>query len=351
MIPAHISSAFAAQAAACGTLGSPFMAQLMRLFAENPWPAGPVRDRVFGWPGDITPAGQSLPLRLAGALHGLVLSGEARLSLVYPPAEVSDAALWQAVSLAVDEHAAVITRWLESPPQTNDVRRAAVLIALGHLLTAQFGLPIVTSELGASAGLNLHWDRYALRIGGQAFGPPAPVLTLQPDWSGPLPPAGAPPRLAACAGVDLAPLTPAAPADLRRLCAYLWPDQPDRQRLTRAAAAAAATVVTKGDAVDWLLPRLHPRPGHLHLIYSTVAWQYFPADKQRAGAGAIHAAGDKATPEAPLAWFMMEADGQTPGTALMLRLWPGAVTIPLGRADFHGRWVNWTPPEVLPVAA
>jgi hypothetical protein len=41
----------------------------------------------------------------------------------------------------------------------------------------------------------------------------------------------------------------------------------------------------------------------------------------------------------------MEADGSTePGAALTLTLWPGEKVIPLGRADFHGRWVDWTAP-------
>ena len=42
----------------------------------------------------------------------------------------------------------------------------------------------------------------------------------------------------------------------------------------------------------------------------------------------------------------MEADGLSPGAALTLTLWPGGETIPLGRADFHGRWVDWTAPVI-----
>ncbi len=30
------------------------------------------------------------------------------------------------------------------------------------------------------------------------------------------------------------------------------------------------------------------------------------------------------------------------GAAITLRIWPGNVTLQLGRADFHGRWVQWT---------
>ena len=57
------------------------------------------------------------------------------------------------------------------------------------------------------------------------------------------------------------------------------------------------------------------------------------------------AAGAQATPNRPLAWLSMETDGDTTGkvgAALTLRLWPGDITLELGRADFHGRWINWT---------
>jgi hypothetical protein len=55
----------------------------------------------------------------------------------------------------------------------------------------------------------------------------------------------------------------------------------------------------------------------------------------------IEAAGEAATTEAPLAWFGMENDGDVRGAALTLGLWPSNLTFDLGRADFHGRWIEW----------
>jgi hypothetical protein len=46
------------------------------------------------------------------------------------------------------------------------------MIGAGHWLTARFGLPLVLSEAGSSAGLNLLWDRFALDTGGWRRGPP-----------------------------------------------------------------------------------------------------------------------------------------------------------------------------------
>lgn len=319
------------------------MGQLMTACATQDWPAGTVRDRIFAWQGDISPAGQSVPLRLAGALHALHLQGHDVLGAVYPPYQVDDATLWDAVSQTLVQDAAAINAWLDSAPQTNEVRRSVTLIAVGHWLTARFGLPMRTSELGASGGLNLHWDAYGMHIQGQNFGATTPALTLTPDWTGPLPPRSDI-TVVDRAGVDLNPLDPTDPADALRLQAYLWPDQPERLTLTQAAIAAAKTPVSKGDAVDWLATRLDHQPGSLHLIYSTVAWQYFPADKQAEGTRLIAQAGARATDDTPLAWFGMENDGSGQGAALTLRLWPGDLSIALGRADFHGRWVNWTAP-------
>ncbi len=340
MTPTAIQEAFAYQSKACASLGSPFMARLMALCAAMDWPAGSVTERIFDWQGDISPRGQSVPLRLAGALHALHLQGHPVLGPVYPPHVVDDALLWDAVSAALLSDADHINRWLDSAPQTNEVRRSATLIAVGHLLADQFGLPIRTSELGASGGLNLHWDAYGLQVADRLFGATDPVLTLTPDWRG-APPPQTRPMVMSRAGVDLNPLDPTTPEHALRLQAYLWPDQPERLALTRAAIAAAQTPVDQGDAIAWLGPRLAHVTGQTHLIYSTVAWQYFPDDKKAEGAALIAKAGATATDKAPLAWFGMENDGGTHGAALTLRLWPGQRTINLGRADFHGRWVEW----------
>lgn len=343
-----LRDAFLRQATACTGLGSPFMARLCTLLSHRLQPDGPVTRRLFDWPGDVTAQGDSVPLRLAGALHALKLQGHAALVPVYPPQECDDESLWQAVRGVLDSEAVFIDRFLDSAPQTNEVRRSAVLIAAGHWLHARFGLPIEISELGASAGLNLIWDRYALALPGRTLGPDDPVLTLAPDWSGPLPPDAAP-QIASRAGVDLNPIDLTDPGQRLRLLAYLWPDQPDRLERTRAAIAATPPRPEQGDAIEWLEARLKPRPGRLHLICHTIAWQYFPPDSRARGAALIAAAGAQAQDSAPLAWLALEADGESPGAALSLHLWPGNEGISLGRADFHGRWVQWNPtPSATP---
>jgi len=335
-----LRDAFRAQGVACGKLGSPFMARLCALIADRLDAAGPLGARLFTWPGDVGPGGGAVPLRLCGALHGLVLGAHPALAAVYPPHQVPDDALWPAIAQALQTEGATINAWLDSPPQTNEVRRSAPLIVAAHRLTARHGLPLVLSELGASAGLNTAFDRYALALPGLTLGPAAAPLTLAPDWTGPLPPQGQV-QVTDRAGVDLNPIDLTDPAQRLRLLAYLWPDQPDRRALTEAAIPHAHRP-DRGDAADWLAVRLaEPRPGRLHLIFHTIAWQYFPAPVQARATALIEAAGARATDDAPLAWLGYEADGVGPGAALTLRTWPGDRRQAPGRADFHGRWVRW----------
>lgn len=338
--------AFLSQARSCETLGSPFMGQLLRLLAQI-WPAESTIGKVCtNWPGpDIGPNGASLPLRIAGGLHALILLERApELTASYPPNHVSDDQLGAAALAALNNHESFLLDWIQSPPQTNEVRRSAALIATGHWLAGRYDLPFIVSELGASAGLNLMWDKFAVHTSAGRLGPANAPLTLRPDWSGTLP-ARARLRVTDRRGVDLNPLDSRKPDHALRLLAYLWPDQPHRAELTRAAIATQDAPVDRGDAIDWLAQRLLSVPaGHLHLIYHTIAWQYFPSDVALRGTRIIEAAGARATSETPLAWLALESDANPDGAALTLRLWPGDQTILLGRSDYHGRWVRWDGP-------
>lgn len=327
------------QARACRSLGSAFMGQLCRLLGDRLSAGSPLTDRILNWRGEIGPSGDSVPLRLCGALHAVRLRGDETLAAVYPPHSVDDDVLWAAIQTTLAQHASAIDRFIDSPPQTNEVRRSVALMAAAQVIAAKFPRPMRVSELGASAGLNLNWGHFALDVGGTVFGPQDAVLTLSPDWSGPLPPSAAP-KVAERRGVDLNPLDPVA--DALRLRAYLWPDQPHRLTLTDAALSLPPAAVDKADAIDWLAPRLAHVTGQTHVIYTTVAWQYFPPEKQQQGLAMIQAAGALATPDTPLAFVQMENDGGTHGAALTLRLWPGDLDLHLGRVDFHGRWMEWT---------
>jgi hypothetical protein len=330
-----LSAAFARQAEACAALGSPFMAGLMALLPEV-WPEGTaLAARLSDWEGDVGPAGASLPLRLAGGLHALVLMGAApALAEVWPPRAGDPRG---PVAEALAGHAGFWADWIEQPPQTNETGRSAVLIAAAAWLGARLGLPLRLSELGASAGLNLNFDRYALETPAGRQGAEAPALTLRPDWHGALPKG----RFTAAErrGADLNPLHPAR--DGLRLMAYVWADQPGRLARLEAALAQPAAPVDRADAADWLEARLaEPWEGRCHLVFHTIAHQYFAPETQARIAAAMEAAGAR-SPD-PLAWLAMEADCGR-GAAVTLRLWQGGAhsAFALGRAGFHGEWVDW----------
>ena len=126
--PGGAAVAASTPAAICAAMGSPFTARLCTLLGERLAPGGAVADRVLGWPGDPGGRADAVPLRLAGALHGLVIEGrDPRLAAVYPPHDADDDALWQAVSTALAAEAPYILRRLDGPPQTNEPQRSAAL--------------------------------------------------------------------------------------------------------------------------------------------------------------------------------------------------------------------------------
>jgi hypothetical protein len=340
-----VRAAFRHQAEVCAAMGSPFTARLCTLFAERLAPGAAVADRVLDWPGDPSGGADALALRLAGALHGLVIEGrDPGLAAVYPPHQADDDALWAAVAAACAAHAGPVLARLDGPPQPNEPMRSAALAPGFLTVAARTGLPLVISELGASAGLNLVWDRFAYRFGTARRGAPDSTVVIAPDWEGP-PPLDAAVRVVSRAGCDRAPADPSRPEDRLRLMSFVWADQTARLARLQAAialAAGAGVAVTRADAVDWLATRLaEPRPGAAHVVCHSIFWQYLDADAQARARDLLVAAGARATDAAPLAWLRMEGDGEGPGAAVTLTLWPDGESRCLGRCQFHGSWVRW----------
>ncbi|EKF58827.1 hypothetical protein QWE_14712 [Agrobacterium albertimagni AOL15] len=340
----QIRQSFLRQAKACADLGSPFTARLCTLAAERLTGETEVGAKVLGWPGNPDGTGDALALRLAGTLHALVRSGQdPALAAVYPPHAVDDDTLWVAIEAAIRRDEAFMLERLKSAPQTNEVRRSSALLPGFLTIAAQTGKPLVLSEVGASAGLNLQWDRYSYQLGDFRWGK-ASAVELAPRWEGPPPPQTAI-EITERAGCDLNPLDPSSEDDRLRLFSYIWADQQDRIDRTAAALAMATESglkVEKADAIDLLQTRLKSaRPGMTHVIYHTIAWQYLPPALKAEGEALIAEAGTRATDAAPLARLQLEADGKPEGAALLLTLWPAGETREIGRADFHGRWVKW----------
>ena len=342
---AAVLGAFAKQVGWCERLRSPFTAQLLRALAEDLAQGGDVAGLVGRWPGD--PVSDAVPLRLAGALHALVLSGSAPgLAACFPPAHsATPEALAAALRATVSNHLAAIGRFIQSPPQTNEVGRSGVLLGGFLAIAAGTGLPLRLLEIGASAGLNLLWDHYGYRLGAATWGDPASAVQLAPHWTGPLPPLAVAPIVAERAGCDLAPVDLREPQQQLRLRAYIWPDQAERLARLDAAIAiaqAAAPVLTAADAADWVGQQLaHPAPGRTTVLFHSIMWQYMPAATQRAIQASIAAAGEAATDAAPVAWLRFEPPQPEARPELRLSLWPGGTDRLLATAHPHGVAVTW----------
>ncbi len=335
----EVEAHFLDQAKSCRGLGSPFTADLLtRLPGALPDGAA-FAERLRAWSGD--PLADRAALRAAGALHALARSGRApALAEAYAAGEAPSPALLAEAIRAGD---AFLAPMLDLPPQTNEPARSGALIG-GLLIAAnETGMEIELLEIGASAGLNLIPDLYAYDFGAAGRRAGAGPL-IDCEWRGNAPDPGAPLRIAARAGADLAPIDPAARPS--PLIAYLWPDQ--HARIARAEAALVALAATpwrveRGDAAAWLPGRLSaPQPeGRLRLLMHSIMWDYMPAETRAAIDAAMAAAGARATAARPLARLSMEPDGERGSAALDVTLWPGGEKRRIGRCCFHGKWADW----------
>ena len=345
-MPTAVIDAFLQQAKASDSLGSPFTASLCRLLAGRLDHTTRFGHKILDWPGD--PAADVLPLRACGALHALARSWkEPELKAAYPPAAFDADNLWMMIHDVLTRHDNWLAAFLDSPPQTNEVARSAVVLGAALHVAAMTRLPIELFEIGSSGGLNLRFDRYRYQLGnGRSWGDADSPLSIPSEWRGVLPPLSAKVNVVARAGCDRNPLDPASEADAERLLAYVWPDQTHRlARLQTALALCAADgiKVERMDAADWVEHGLArpPRQGAVRLLFHTIVWQYMPAEAKARIDAAIAKAAATATEETPIVRFGYEPGGKGEGAALSLTLWPEARTIDLGRADFHGRWVEW----------
>jgi hypothetical protein len=341
-----IAEAFRKQVAWCRALDSPFSARVLASLAADIEAEGILPGIIGDWPGD--PVADALSLRVLGALHALVLTGAApALASLYPPhSAASDAVLWQAVLNTVAMHAPFIRAFLTIPPQTNEVGRSAVLLGgFLEIAKATAGLPLRLLEIGASAGLNLIWDRYRYQLGEGAWGDLASPVRLAPRWTGGLPPLDVPMPIASRAACDLAPVDLGDGAARLRLRAFVWADQTDRlARVDQAIGLAqqAGHPVEQADAGDWVADRLaQAQVGQVTVLYHSIMWQYMPAATQRAIEATVLAAGGRASANTPVAWLRFEPAALDAAPDLRLTIWPSGEERVLARAHPHGRAVHW----------
>lgn len=350
----EVRAHFRRQADACRRLDSPFTARVCDLAAEKLSEDTRTGERMLTWPDTVSD--DNVALRFCGALHALVLSGgDPALGKIYPPEgspDVTDIDLWEAIEHSIHAYDSFIHNWLESPPQTNEVARAAMILPALMYVADIFNLPLSLFEIGASAGLTMQLATFYYDYAGHTVGNPDSPVRLSPEVRTPPPISAEMPNVIARRGCDINPLNPLDEQRAIRLQSYVWPDQKDRLKRIEGAIslfAASPPRIDKANAAGWVDSQLRELAGGTaNVFYHTIVWQYFTDQTSRRLIDAFSQAGRNCTSSSPLALLGMDA--HTPEHArLHLTTWSGVEEvdgreITLAHADYHGRWIEWIEP-------
>jgi hypothetical protein len=242
--------------------------------------------------------------------------------------------------------------------QTNEVGRSAALMPCLAVVGQLARQPLAIIEVGASAGLNLLFDRYRyVYAEGDVVGPAEAEVVVRPHIEGSQVPEVAMPEVAWRRGLDRRPLDVTDDEAVRWLRACIWPEQEARRELLARAVVMARRdppTLVAGDAVESLPALVRAAPGDAALcIVHTAVLPYLP-DYRRFMALLTELADER-----PLWWVPGEAEGlipqlQAPSTG------PGLLAflfglVPLGLPDHqprvlartgsHGTWLEWLSPE------
>lgn len=134
-------------------------------------------------------------------------------------------------------------------------------------------MPLALVEIGASAGLNLLWDKYGYTYDSLGhFGRPDYPVQIRCSLIGrkvPLIPSDLP-FVQLRSGIDIHPISITDPEEVRWLRALIWPEHTDRAVLLANAVTIARLdppVVMAGNAADVLLPSVETVPNNTALCF------------------------------------------------------------------------------------
>ncbi len=341
-------AALRAQARACGPLGSKMYETLFTELADDYEAGGRIYALLTG--RSSRPIHDAIPLRLAGAIHRVVLRGDdTRLARHYPSMGGKPGEDFGADFIGyVREHLDEVELGLSSQVQTNEVGRSVVHLALSHWITKFDIEECDFLEVGASAGLNLNFDKFYACFGQLRMGDPSSALRFMGDWfeNAPLvPKVGA--RIINRRGVDVSPLDVTDPAQELRLLSFVWPDQKARMQRIRSAIEIAKLhkpLVETESADTWIERQLRTRRERATVVFHSIVWQYLGPDVQRRFRQALEDASITASPEKPLIWARMEPAGKV--ADVRVTMWRGGDAEEFHLADigYHGQDMKWLAP-------
>jgi hypothetical protein len=302
------------------------------------------------------PEQQQIPVLLLAAVHNLLLSGEGQeLAVFYPnlTATVADGDPYPAFRRVALANADVLRATISSRnTQTNEVGRCAYFLPVFGVVADEVG-QLAHLDVGASAGLNLFWPKYAYRYSPHSLSVgEGSAVELPCSTRGEPPIPKTMPTLGGAIGLDISPVDVCDDEAVRWLEACVWPDQADRfERLVAAIAIArlAPPNMRQGDAVASVGKLIDEVAACGHPVVTT-SWilNYLPVEGQRAFVAALDDVGSRRD----LSWVVAESPAQTPGlpipgdeeiTVVSLVTWRGAkrVVRRLATTHPHGSWLNW----------
>ncbi|MEM4781509.1 MAG: DUF2332 domain-containing protein [Halalkalicoccus sp.] len=303
----------------------------------------------------IVPSDRSRPHVLLGAVHAELLRGvDHPLAAFYPsvtddPIPVTEEDPYPVFRGFCLGHTDRLRPSLETRrTQTNAVRRCTALLPAFEFVSRLAGRdPLALIELGASAGLNLRFDRYGYQYGERRVGVENPTLVLSTALRGerepPLP--DDPPPIASRVGVDLDPVDVTDPADARWLRALVWPEHADRRRNLEAAVGIAREHrpdLRRGDAIA-TLPDLLDRvpPERPVCVFDTQLRYQLPEERvERLDETLADAARRR-----ELYWLSGHRPSLEHEHGVVLefgRTIDGQPVVePLAAYDQHGAWLDW----------
>jgi hypothetical protein len=335
---------FRLQAHYCRILESPLYAHLLEQAATD-FERGGSTARALA-PHEQDEPKTMLSLRFMGAVHRAVLQGRApELAALYPSVggRVDLERVWPVFSETLERLGGELHDDIALPVQTNEVARSAGLLG-GFLTVAQrTSLPLRVLEVGASAGLNLRFDRYRYETHARAWGDANSLVRLRGIIEGDSFPWSVKAEVVERLGCDAAPLEPASDRDCLLLRSFVWPDQTARFELLNAALAFARSTpveVEQADAGRWIARQLErPAGGRATVVFHSMVMMYLSDESRERMIAAIEGAGRSATAAAPLAWLRMELGGDE--ADVLLTLWPGGEERLIAKAGYQGQAVRW----------
>jgi hypothetical protein len=240
--------------------------------------------------------------------------------------------------------------------QTNEVGRCAALLPCLATVAERAMQPLAVVEVGASAGLNLLFDRYRYVFApGIETGAVGSDVVLRPRPHGDRMPPVSMPEVAWRRGLDRQPVDVTDEDAVHWLRSCIWPEQRWRIELFERATALARhdpPQVESGDVYESLpgLVRSAPEEAALCVVHTAVL-SYLP-DQRRF----VDLLGQLAR-ERPLWWVSGEGTGLVPqlpappsstpaeGISFLYGVVPlgipGEEPRALARAGAHGAWLEW----------